>query len=157
MFQDLLEKVQNIPVLYQWLAVFLIAFVPFLEGYVAVPVGLLAGLPFLPTLLLALLSNWISVLIVIKLSGFFSEKLLRRRKDGFLHNKMQRAKAYFNKYGIPGIALIGPITVSNHIGAAVSIASGGSIRKVKIWQAISIILWTTGAGILVSQGIDLLK
>ena len=92
MIQDILQKVEHIPVLYQFIAVFAISFIPFLEAHVAVPVGVLLKLPFIPIAVLAILGNWLSVLTVIISSSWIKSRFFSDRSDSFVYRRFQKVK-----------------------------------------------------------------
>lgn len=152
MIQDILQKVEHIPVLYQFIAVFAISFIPFLEAHVAVPVGVLLKLPFIPIAVLAIFGNWLSVLTVIISSSWIKSRFFNDRSDSFVHRRFQKGKVYFNRYGVPGISLLGPIIGANHIGALICMMANANKKNIIIWQTISIILWAVGSGLLIHFG-----
>ncbi len=57
MIQDIFQRVEEINVIYQYIAVFIIGFVPFLEAFVAVPIGILLDLPFILVVLVGATAN----------------------------------------------------------------------------------------------------
>ena len=151
---SLLENVKEANLFMQLGTVFLVSLVPFLEGYVAASVGIVIGFPAIPTIIAACFGNWVSVMAIIVLY----EKLSRRRKakqsGGHSGKRMERARNLFNKYGVPGVALIGPFVFGHHIGAFISLVSGSSKRYVTLWMTIGILVWTIAAGVLAAVGID---
>lgn len=155
-FMELLEQAKDSNPIFQFLSVLVVGAIPFLEGYVAVPVGVAIGYPFLMTLIAGIIGNWLSVAAVIVASESLQRWLQKRRtaKHGSTASskRTQRASQLFSKYGVPGVALIGPLLIGNHIGAFVSIVSGASKRYVLLWQTISIVVWAVGAGLLVYLG-----
>lgn len=153
MIQDILEKVEHIPVLYQLLSVFIISIIPFLEAHVAVPVGVLLQLPFIPIAALAIVGNWLSVLIIIISSSWIKSRFsYKEGSESFVHRRFQKGKLYFNRYGVPGISLLGPVIGANHIGAIICIVASANKKNIIIWQTISIILWAIGSGLLIYFG-----
>ncbi|AWG44344.1 hypothetical protein BEH_26530 (plasmid) [Priestia filamentosa] len=76
-------------------------------------------------------------------------------KKSTLKGRLQKAQIYFNRYGVPGLSLMGPIVGANHISAFVSVAAGASKERVIVWQIISIILWGIGSGLLIYYGVDI--
>ncbi|WP_226530652.1 small multi-drug export protein [Metabacillus niabensis] len=122
------------------------------------PIGILLDLPFISVVIVGITANWLSVMAVIVCSSFgrslFSENE-KTPSDHFIHKRFHKAKIYFNKYGVPGISLLGPIIGTNHIGAFVCIIAKASKKNIIIWQTISIIIWAIGTGILLILGVDL--
>lgn len=158
MIEEIFQRVEEVNVIYQYIAVFIIGFVPFLEAFVAVPIGVLLDLPFILVVLLGITANWLSVMTVIVFSSFirtlFSEKQ-KNNSDRFINRRFQKAKTYFNKYGVPGISLLGPIIGTNHIGALVCIIAKANKKNIIVWQTISIVIWAVGTGILLIYGVDI--
>lgn len=116
---------------------------PFLEAFVAVPIGVLLDLPFILVVLVGITANWLSVMAVIVFSSFIRSLFSKK------------AKTYFNKYGVPGISLLGPIIGTNHIGALVCIIAKANKKNIILWQTISIVIWAVGTGVLLIYGVDI--
>ena len=155
MLEDIVHKIEEINVVYQFVMIFIIGFIPFLEAHVAVPVGVLLKLPIISTALLGIMANIISVMLVILFTTLIKTKLTKNHNKSTLNGRLQKAQIYFNRYGVPGLSLMGPIVGANHISAFVSVAAGASKERVIVWQIISIILWGIGSGLLIYYGVDI--
>lgn len=157
MILDLFHRVKEIDVIYQYLAIFIIALVPFLEAHVAVPVGILLGLPAIPTIVLGIIGNWLSVMAIIMGSAVIRARVATSTPTAkpLHHRRFQKAQRYFHSYGVPGLSLLGPIIGANHIGALVCVLSNANKRNIMFWQTISVAAWGIGTGVLVLLGIDL--
>lgn len=157
MIEEIFQRVEDVNVIYQYIAVFIIGFVPFLEAFVAVPVGVLLDLPFILVVLVGITANWLSVMAVIVFSSFIRSLFSKKEKnnsDHFINRRFQKAKTYFNKFGVPGISLLGPIIGTNHIGALVCIIAKANKKNIILWQTISIVIWAVGTGVLLIYGVD---
>src|SRR6185437_16047020 len=67
----------------------------------------------------------------------------RKKRDGKADSKRtERGKRIWNKYGLPGLALLGPILIGTHIAAFIGLLFGASRVNTTIWMTISIALWT---------------
>lgn len=71
----------------------------------------------------------------------------------------QKARRWLVRFGLPGASLLGPLAIPTPFTAAMFAASGFGKRRVILWQAIAIILWTgvatisaTIAGFLAASG-----
>lgn len=158
MIQDMFQRVGEFSIVYQYIAIFVIALVPFLEVFVAVPVGLLLNLPFIPVLLIGTAANWISVMVVIVYSTFIRTLLSKKNHSShFLGTRFTKAKIYFNRYGVPGISLIGPLIGANHIGALVCVMAKANKKRIILWQTISIVIWGAATGVLFLFGVNIYK
>lgn len=152
---SILENVKEANVFYQLAAVFLVSLIPFLEGYIAASVGVVVGFPAIPTILIATIGNWLSVMAVIVLYEKLRQRRSGKQGEGRSGKRMERARNLFNKYGVPGVALIGPIVFGHHIGAFISLVAGSSKRYVTLWMTAGILVWTIAAGVLAAVGVDI--
>ena len=79
----------------------------------------------------------------------------RQEAKGKTQNKKsERAKRIWNKYGLPGLALLGPILIGTHIAAFIGMTLGATKKNTTIWLTISIAVWTLAFGILTVLGFD---
>ncbi|XID95885.1 small multi-drug export protein [Paenibacillaceae bacterium WGS1546] len=158
-FTNFIEQAKDANIALQFLSIFVVGAIPFLEGYVAAPLGVAFGFPAALTIVAAILGNWLSVTAVILAGDRLQRRMQRRRQQRKSQpgKRMQRAKELFGKYGVPGVALIGPALFGNHIGAFISIAAGANRGYVLLWQTISIVVWTTGAGLIILFGSGLFR
>ncbi|MFF2890139.1 small multi-drug export protein [Paenibacillus sp. NPDC057967] len=154
---SILEGVKEANLFIQLGVVFLVSLVPFLEGYVAASVGIVIGFSAIPTIIAASLGNWLSVMAIVVLYEKLSQRRKAKQKDGGSGKRMEAARKLFNKYGVPGVALIGPIVFGHHIGAFISLVSGASRRYVTLWMTVGVLVWTIGAGVLAAVGVDLVS
>ncbi|MBB4823334.1 hypothetical protein HNO89_000554 [Sporosarcina luteola] len=158
MIEEIFHKVEDIDAIYQYAAIFIIGFLPFLEAFVAVPIGVLLELPFILVVLIGIIANWLSVMVVIMFSSFITTLFSRKDQnssDHFIARRFQRAKKYFNKFGVPGISLLGPIIGTNHIGALVCLFAKANKKNIILWQTVSIVIWGVGTGVLLLYGVDI--
>lgn len=143
--------------MFEYILVFLGAAIPWLEIALVIPLGILGGLSPLWVMVLAFTGNILTVLIVI--IGFQKVKKWmesRKRKEGNGESKRtERGKRIWNKYGMPGVALLGPILIGTHIAAFIGLLFGANKTNATIWMAISIALWTLVFGIATVMGFDL--
>jgi len=143
--------------MFEYILVFLGAAIPWLEIGLVIPLGIIGGLSPLWVMVLAFTGNILTVLIVI--IGFQKVKKWmesRKRKEGEGESKRtERGKRIWNKYGMPGVALLGPILIGTHIAAFIGLLFGANKTNATIWMTISIALWTLGFGIATILGFDL--
>jgi hypothetical protein len=60
--------------------------------------------------------------------------------------KFQRA---LDRYGVPGVSLLGPLLLPTQFTATMLTASGVAARRVLFWQGLAILGWTTVLGVVV--------
>lgn len=141
--------------LYQYALVFLGAAIPWLEVLVVVPLGIVWGLSPIIVMLVGFIGNMITVIPVIlmfdKLKAWY---VRRRKKQGKSSNRSVRAVHLFQKYGVIGSALLGPILTGTHIAAFIGMSMGATKKGMINWMSISIAGWVLAAGIITAFGFD---
>ncbi|PCE16436.1 small multidrug efflux protein [Microbacterium sp. SZ1] len=167
-FQDLVAQV---PDLVQPLIVALAGAVPFIEGEGAAAIGIIGGIHPVIAAIAAMVGNFLCVAILV-IAGAGARKAIVTRarsrqavaadgssleeipaetdRGSARRAKFQRA---FERYGVPGVSLLGPLLLPTHFTATMLAASGVSKGRVLIWQAVAIFLWTTAVTIIVGGAV----
>ncbi|EPD54221.1 hypothetical protein HMPREF1210_00206 [Paenisporosarcina sp. HGH0030] len=142
--------------MWEYFLVFLGAAIPWLEMAVVIPLGIITGLNPFWVVVIGFIGNMVTVLALI--IGYNKFKIwLAKRREGKVQKeskRSERAKRIWNKYGLPGMLLLGPILIGTHIAAFIAMTLGGSKKQTTIWSAISIALWALIFGILTALGFD---
>lgn len=143
--------------MFEYFLVFIGAAIPWLEIALVIPLGIISGLSPFWVMILAFVGNMLTVLIVIIAFQKVKEWVaVRKQKDGKGESKRtERGKRIWNKYGMPGLALLGPVLIGTHIAAFIGLLFGASKVNTTIWMTISIGLWTLIFGIATVMGFDL--
>ncbi len=139
--------------------VFLLAATPFLEVVSVIPIGIAAGLPAVSVTIVALLGNLATIwLLILLLEKFQNWRNKRRESKGqpATGKRQQRAAHIWQKFGLPGLALISPFLIGSHLGTILAMGFGASKRNVGIWMTASVAAWSILAAILTHYGLDLL-
>lgn len=142
--------------MFEYFLVFLGAAIPWLEIALVIPLGIIRGLSPFWVMFLAFVGNMLTVLFLIiafqKVKAWMTS---RNKKKGRGDSKRtERGKRIWNKYGMPGLALLGPILIGTHIAAFIGLLFGASKMNTTIWMTISIALWTLILGIATTMGFD---
>ncbi|MDN7227026.1 small multi-drug export protein [Planococcus sp. N064] len=142
--------------IYEYFLVFLGAAIPWFEIALVIPLGIVWGLSPLWVMVLAFVGNMLTVLALIVGFDWFKVWYLKRQEEkGKTQNKKsERAKKIWNKYGLPGLAMLGPILIGTHIAAFIGMTLGATKKNTTIWLTISIAAWTLTFGILTALGFD---
>ncbi len=145
--------------LWAYIVIFVLAAVPFFEAYGVIAVAILAGLPIIPVIVVGLIGNIVTVLLLILFMNKFKE--WRRKRKGEETDKqpskrMVRAQNLWKKYGLPGLAFVGPLIVGSHLTAFMGITLGGTKKMTSIWMTISITVWGIVFAVLAHFGVDFL-
>jgi hypothetical protein len=134
------------------LGIFIAGAIPWLEAIAVVPAGILFGLDPVLTVLAAVSGNAITIFLFAYAGSSIRAWLIRRReakgKSGD-SPKYQKALVAFDKYGIWGMAALGPVLIGTQFAAAASVAAGVKPLKVSLLITISMALWSTGIALLI--------
>ncbi|MDT8915453.1 hypothetical protein [Amycolatopsis sp. PS_44_ISF1] len=149
MIENLQHLVGSWPGALQWLGVALVATIPFVESYLGGVIGIVAGVHPVAAAVCAILGN-AAIMIAI---AFVTDSVRRRATRGKERETTPartRVKKLFDRFGVPGVALLGHPT---QISAAALIALGAPRTKVIVWELVSIVLWGTIVAVLAAFGI----
>src|SRR5699024_8830517 len=81
----------------------------------------------------------------------------RRKKKSQEETKTKRhkrAKVLWDKYGLPGLAFIGPFFVGSHLSALLAIGFGAEKTKTLYLMTASLLSWTIVLGVASLYGFD---
>lgn len=127
----------------QYALVFVLAAIPWLEILVVIPIGVGLGLDAVGVAVFAFLGNVLPIYGIIAFYARFRDWLERRREsDGKESTRHERARAIWERYGLPGLAIASPIVTGVHLAAVIALAVGSSKRSVGVWMTASIAVWT---------------
>ena len=161
-FQDWVARV---PDLVQPLIVALAGAVPFIEGEGAASIGILGGIPPVVAAIAAMVGNFVCVAALVLLSSGARQAVVTRHRsrvavaagDGSVDSlptaptpRKQKFQRAFERYGVPGVSLLGPLLLPTQFTATMLAASGVAKGRILLWQGIAIILWTTAVAVIVS-------
>jgi hypothetical protein len=113
----------------QWglIGVFLAGATPWFEAIAVVPVGILAGFGPWAVVTAAVVGNSLTIFLFAYLGSEIRTRWLARRiahgKSGE-SKRFDRAQRFFERSGVYGIALLGPVFIGTQFAAAVAVAAG---------------------------------
>lgn len=159
MFQDLLAQlhtlVSGLEPWQQVLALVPAGAIPFIESYLGSFLGASLGIHPAIAIPAAVVGNLIATFAAIALSGrardAVTDGLSRRHDEGRSEAKPSRFRAKvataLEKYGVPGVALLGPFVVASQLSGPALVALGAARSKIYLWMGISIVVWGIAFGI----------
>jgi uncharacterized membrane protein len=177
---DLVEALQNllgqVPELVQPLIVAVAGAIPFIEGEGGVAIGILGGINPVVAAIAAMAGNFLVVTVLVLLSSGARNAVVTRHREKVLardgvtvgagsslevppgarrddsRSAARRAKFQnaYERYGVPGVSLLGPLLLPTHFTATMLAASGVGKARILIWQAVAIIAWTTLTALIIS-------
>jgi hypothetical protein len=128
------------------IGIFIAGAIPWMEAIAVVPSGIVLGLDPTATVIAAVLGNAITIFLFAYLGSTIRSKIIERRiaKGKSAESpKFDKALKAFDKYGIYGMAFLGPIIIGTQFAAAASVAAGVKPLRVSILITTSMILWAT--------------
>lgn len=142
------------------LGIFIAGAIPWFEAIAVVPGGILFGLDPVLTVIAATTGNAITIFLFAYAGASIRSWLLKRReakgKTGE-SPRYQKALAAFDKYGMWGMAALGPILIGTQFAAAASVAAGVKPLKVSILITASMVIWSIAIALLmVGFGVTIL-
>lgn len=142
--------------IYEYALIFIGAAIPWFEIALVIPLGIVWGLSPSMVMLVAFVGNMLTVLMLIigfdKFRYWYTKRQEARGKAA--SKKSERAVRIWNKYGLPGLSLLGPILIGTHIAAFIGMTLGATKRNTTVWMVISIGVWTLVFGIVTALGFD---
>lgn len=143
---------------WSYFAVFVLSALPWVESAIVAFFAVMLGMNPVVSGILAFLGNWLVVVLVVFL--FDKLNVWRNRKKGGAMNedtdskKRKRAYHIFVKYGLPGLAVIGPLFIGTEIAAAFAMAFKAPRGAVMFWMTLALVFWTALACVAAYFGID---
>lgn len=156
----MIESIQgfagSIPDWLQWAGIMLVSAIPFVESYFGSVIGVAIGLNPVVAILMAIIGNVLSMLAFVYGAGAIRDKATKNRtKDDESSQKRQKLKRMFDKFGVPGVSLLGQTLLPSQITSMAMVGFGANRNAVAFWQIISIIGWGVLFGVLATLGVNL--
>lgn len=153
---ELVEWLHGLHPIIQYSALFLLSIAPYIDVSIVVPTGILLELSPIPVMIVGFLGNWIFILLVALFFEQISrwrEKRKQKKTSTTPSKKETRARKIWEKYGIPGLALVAPVIVGVDIAALITLGFGVSRSRVLLWLTASLALWTVIFGVSFMYGV----
>lgn len=140
------------------LGIFIAGAIPWLEAIAVIPSGIIFGLDPVLTVFAAVLGNGITIFLFAYAGAQIRQWLIGRREakgKAGESKRFEKAQAAFDKYGIYGMAVLGPVLIGTQFAAAISVAAGVKPLKSATLITVGMTLWSVGiAWALVALGVD---
>ncbi|MBW0106818.1 hypothetical protein [Pseudonocardia sp. KRD291] len=175
LFETLQNLVGQVPEPLQPLIAAFAGAIPFVEGEGGAAIGILGGIHPAVAAVAAMIGNFVVVAALVLLGAGARDVVVHRRRtaerarqgaavgggaeprpgpapgDGPGRGSARRAKFQraYERYGVPGVSLLGPLLLPTHFTATMLAASGVGRSRILIWQAIAIVGWTTITALVV--------
>ncbi|HIZ34807.1 MAG TPA: hypothetical protein H9815_03435 [Candidatus Ruania gallistercoris] len=153
LFVNLTQFVLGLESWQQIAALVLVGAVPFIESYLGSFLGVLVGIEPMIAVPAAVVGNVLCTFLLIATSSRVRTAATRSSRPGSTGEpaaqptgRRQKVAKYLDRFGVPGVALLGPIVVASQITAPTLVALGATTRSVYLWMGLSIILWGVAFG-----------
>ncbi|WP_147916712.1 hypothetical protein [Ruania zhangjianzhongii] len=149
LFVSLTQFVLGLDSWQQVAALILVGAIPFIESYLGSFLGVLVGIDPFFAVPAAVLGNLLCTFVLIATTSRVRAAATRNsRPEGTPQptGRKQKVAKYLDRFGVPGVALLGPIVVASQITAPTLIALGATKRSVYLWVGISILGWGVAFG-----------
>ena len=127
-----------------YIGIFLAGAIPWFEAIGVVPGGIVIGLDPILTVLFAAAGNLITIAAFAYGGAKIRSWVVRRREAKGRQPKSDRwtkAQRAFEKYGVYGMAILGPLIIGTQFAAAASVAAGVRPAKVTLLVSAAMVLW----------------
>jgi membrane protein YqaA with SNARE-associated domain len=139
--------------------IFLAGAIPWMEAAAVVPGGIILGLDPTATVIAATVGNALTIFLFAYLGSNIRIWVMKRRvaKGKTAESpKYEKALKAFDKYGIYGMAFLGPVIIGTQFAAAASVAAGVKPLRTSIIISTAMVIWAVAiASIVVVFDLDL--
>lgn len=129
------------------LGVFIAGAIPWMEAIAVVPAGIVFGLDPLAVVVAAAIGNALTIFLFAYLGSSIRERIIKKRlasgKKGE-SPKFEKALKAFDRYGIYGLAVLGPLIIGTQFAAAAAVAAGVKPLRATLLVTLSMVLWASG-------------
>jgi len=125
--------------------VFIAGAIPWMEAIAVVPAGIVVGLNPVATVIAAVVGNAITIFLFAYFAANIRVRLINRRvRKGKSEQlpKLEKAMKAFDKYGVYGLAILGPILIGTQFAAAAAVTAGVKPLRTSVLITVSMILWS---------------
>jgi uncharacterized membrane protein len=151
----------ELPEALQWLGIIAISAIPVVESFFGAFIGVIIGMPLWMALVAAIIGNMLCLAVLIYGAHWIRSTVMRRKQPKDLSNsqRKRRAKAQrlFDKFGIPGVSLLGPLALPSQFTAPLMVSFGANRNLVMIWMFVSVTVWGAGFALLGVGVLDLIS
>ena len=141
------------------IGIFLAGAIPWMEAIAVVPSGIILGFDPIATVIAATVGNALTIFLFAYLGSTIRTWVMRRRvaKGKSAESpKYEKALKAFDKYGIYGLAFLGPVIIGTQFAAAATVAAGVKPLRTSIIISAAMVIWAVAiASLVVTFDLDL--
>jgi len=147
------ELTQGLPPLLRWVGVLIAAAIPFVEAEGGAILGIVAGMNPAVAIFAAVVGNAIALAAIVWLIAAARTGLTRGRAAE-TNPKHLRMRRVFDRYGVPGVSLLGPLLLPSHVTAAAMVGFGAPRVRVFVWGVAAVAMWAALFGTVAYFGVQ---
>ncbi|HET57530.1 MAG TPA: hypothetical protein ENN35_03700 [Deltaproteobacteria bacterium] len=145
---------------WQYAMLFVLAATPWIELLFVIPLGIAMGLGPISVALDVFAGNTLPVFLIV--FGYDRWRTSRSpvpatedlRPGG---RRRTRALRIFNKYGLPGLAMAGPLLTGIHLATIIALFFNPDRRKLLFWMTTSLLFWTVALTVVSHGGLEAVR
>jgi hypothetical protein len=140
----------------QYILIFILAAIPWVELLLVISGGLAMGLEPFFVAVLAFAGNAIPVFLIVygyKYWQGWRQSKVKPGQNG-MNRRKKRALVIWNRYGLPGLALLGPLLTGIHLATIIALAFNPAKNRLLFWMNASLLIWTIATTIVSYYGLE---
>lgn len=144
-------------VVWQYGMIFVLAATPWIELLLVVPVGVAMGLAPLPVAFTVFAGNALPVFLIVFCYDQWNKWRAVSRGDSPAAGRSvrwKRALGIWDKYGLPGLAMAGPLLTGIHLATIIALFFKPERHKLLFWMTFSLFVWTVGVVLVCYAGME---
>lgn len=173
---NLQEFTASLPPVLRFLGVMLAAMIPYVEAEGGAILGIAAGVNPVVAIAAAIAGNAIALSVVVYAVAAARSGVASRRAAGGVavadrgdvvppvdgvgsaesNPKRAKMRRVFDRYGVPGVSLLGPLLLPSHVTAAAMVGFGAPKHRVFVWGVVAVGAWATLFATIAYFGINAL-
>ena len=153
--------------MWEYLLIFILSATPWIEIMFVIPPAIAAGLHPLPVALVAFTGNFLPIIAIAYFYEQWEQWRLKRKRrhdtnpedESIQHHESKRKKLgrkIWDKYGLPGLALLAPIVTGVHLAAVIALLANSPRASILFWMFWSLVIWTVILTASTHYGLDFL-
>jgi len=123
----------------------------------AIPVGLALGCNAITIMLMTTAGALVAIVIIYFLGSKVKAWILKRLKKGKSEKKKGRLNRLFDKYGIPGMGILGTLLLGPNMTMAMGMIIVKNEKALLLWTALGIIIWTVALTLVGTYSVELFQ
>lgn len=153
--------------MWEYIFIFILSATPWIEILFVIPPAISAGLHPIPVAIVAFIGNILPVIGIVYLYEKWVQWRISRKNpvsSGHTDSGAQKPESrrkkigrkIWDKYGLPGLALLAPIATGVHLAAVLALVSKSPRTSIVLWMFLSLFIWTVILTVSTYYGLDFL-